>query len=658
MRSRSRPPSHRSSCTADQKSTMKTLPNLDSNQRPAWIVAWVAAVALLTPSGRGLSQDSTLGGTSGYYASRPFRVPVPQHPALDYVADGLYRQPTAVAVVDPNSAVIATKESGELYLLDLADNSVRSIFGPSDAQFGTIERLDDGAFAVADGFHDTIWIFTQQAEQWAPLVQLSTPGLPKRLLWDGEHNRLWVSAQWARRLHCLVPHPTAGWAQARSAGILDLDFCPGHLLWLSSFGVLIVADAFGRNYAAVDASAWRVVQRGQFYGHNLAGLAATEDQEMIYFPHQLLNEFARAAQTDITWGGMISNNLRWLRTERVLHRTGEDVFRQGKFFPLGTPGNGAADPSSMAIAPDGKLAITLGGTNRVALQRDNEFHFDQIPVGMHPVDCVFTPPGQDLLVVNQFSDSVSRIALSDRTATHIALGPVRQPTEQECGEQLFYDARLAHDGWMSCHSCHSEGHTSGGLNDNFSDHSFSTPKRILSLLGQRETAPYAWDGSMPSLEAQIHQSVTSTMAGSAPPTEEQTRALAAFLRSLPPPPSVTWARNGLPPNRAAGHLTTRIAFTTKTAPRGARLFDELGCVDCHAPPAFTSHQRFDVGLVDENGLAEFNPPSLIGVSQRQDALFHDASAGSIRAVLQSGHQLDRSLPPEDRQALVEFLQAL
>ena len=48
---------------------------------------------------------------------------------------------------------------------------------------------------------------------------------------------------------------------------------------------------------------------------------------------------------------------------------------------------------------------------------------------------------------------------------------------------------------MSCHSCHTDGHTNGQLNDNLSDFkTFGAPKRVLSLLGKRDTMPLAWNG--------------------------------------------------------------------------------------------------------------------------------------------------------------------
>ena len=167
----------------------------------------------------------------------------------------------------------------------------------------------------------------------------------------------------------------------------------------------------------------------------------------------------------------------------------------------------------MAISNDQLIAITLGGTNRVTIGMKDDYYFKQVEVGYRPVDCTFSPDESHLVVVNQFSDSISLVDLESMTAEHLPLGKLRLPTEVEKGEQLFFSAALAHDRWMSCQSCHSDGHSNGQLNDNLTDHSFGTPKRVLSLLGQEHTQPYAWNGSVKSLEDQVRHSVTSTMAG-------------------------------------------------------------------------------------------------------------------------------------------------
>ncbi len=72
----------------------------------------------------------------------------------------------------------------------------------------------------------------------------------------------------------------------------------------------------------------------------------------------------------------------------------------------------------------------------------------------------------------------------------------------------------------------------------------------------------------------------------------------------------------------------------------------------------TSEQTFDVGLVDELGQRRFNPPSLVGVSQR-DRLLHDGrAAGLAELFTRFRHGLTRELSDDETQALVDFLNGL
>ena len=164
------------------------------------------------------------------------------------------------------------------------------------------------------------------------------------------------------------------------------------------------------------------------------------------------------------------------------------------------------------------------------------------------------------------------------------------------GERLFFDARLSHDGWMSCQSCHTDGHTCGMKSDTLGDGSYGAAKQIPSLLGVGTTGPWTWTGSMERLEDQVRTSIQTTMHGPKPaPTAEQVEALTAYLRSLRP----------LSPVLANGEATLDAA-----ALRGREVFQSRKCDACHTPPEYTSPERFDVGVADEVGNRRFNPPSL------------------------------------------------
>jgi cytochrome c peroxidase len=257
---------------------------------------------------------------------------------------------------------------------------------------------------------------------------------------------------------------------------------------------------------------------------------------------------------------------------------------------------------------------------------------------------IISSGGERAYVANTLSDSVSVVELDRReVAQHISLGPSPDLSLAQRGELLFYDATLSHDGWMSCHSCHADGHANSLLNDNMSDGSFGAPKRVLSLLGSRDTAPYAWTGEVASLEQQIRNSIENTMQGDLEPSPRQLQALVAFVGSLDTPPPLDLAR-GVRDDSAVA--------------RGEQLFRSLACVHCHAPPTYTTPQTYDVGIHDRQGNTRFNPPSLRGVGQR-GPYFHDNRAVSLEAVLQNeGHQLDRGLEEQELRDLIAFLQSL
>ncbi len=212
------------------------------------------------------------------------------------------------------------------------------------------------------------------------------------------------------------------------------------------------------------------------------------------------------------------------------------------------------------------------------------------------------------------------------------------------GLLLFFDARLSHDGWMSCYSCHTDGHTCGLKSDTPGDGSYGASKKIPSLLGVGATGPWTWTGSKEGLEDQVRTSIQTTMHGPKPaPTAEQVEALTAYLRSLRP----------LSPVLANGERALDAASL-----RGREVFQSRKCHAFHTPPEYTSPERFDVGLTDEVGNRQFNPPSLRGVS-RSEPLLHDGRASTLEDLFQRDrHPRDSVLTTQEIRDLVAFLRTL
>jgi cytochrome c peroxidase len=305
---------------------------------------------------------------------------------------------------------------------------------------------------------------------------------------------------------------------------------------------------------------------------------------------------------------------------------------------------GGSDPGELAFFSDGTAIVALSGVNKIAFGKEGDFGLHRYDVGQCPTAVAASNVHRRAFVACTMSDSVSVIDMEKKAVIgEVSLGPTRELTLAERGEMLFRSGEFSHDGWMTCQTCHTSGHTTGGLNDNFSDKSFGAPKRVLSLLGSKHTAPYAWNGKTESLDEQIRRSVEITMQGPKP-SDEQVAALAAYLHTLEPPAPVEKLRG---------------TESAETVARGQALFERLECATCHAGPNYTTPEVYDVGLHDKEGNTHFNPPSLRGVGQR-DPLFHDASAATLEEVFaKHGHQLEgRKLSDDELRDLVTFLRSL
>lgn len=597
------------------------------------------------------TQDAGLG----YGAGRKIA-----HFQPPYDATGDYRQPTAIVPIHDELAIIPTKRSGEIFALNLSTLACTKLFEDRSRQWGSAIRLTDSDFAVIDHGGDEVVIFQRREDRWQAIAAFACPGHPRQMAWVPEQRRFYVSGQWSQRLYRFqLPSDSPDFAELEQLTPIDLPIRGGAILPLVKRSAVIVMDTFSRDFVVLDAVTvdgvlsddQKIVKHDRIYGHNVPGLLAVDDEQRVMFVHQLLNEFAQSTRGDITWGGLLSNNIRWLQAERMLDPAiqGAEMFSKSKFFPVGMTGDGAGDPTSLRLSTDGQLAITIGGTSRLAFGRVDDLDLHQVDTGLRPVDSCFTPDNRRIVVVSQFSDSLSVVTTADRSVQHVPLGALREPTPVERGEQLFFDSRFSHDGWMSCHSCHSEGHTSDQSNDNLTDGTFGSPKRIVSLLGQAETGPYSWSGKFEQLEEQVFHSLRSTMATDNAISQQAVDDIAAYVRTLPAPPSL---------KRARGKDSSPTDHHEKSVEQGRELFRALGCAQCHAGQTFTSSDVYDVGLVDEQGLNQFNPPSLIGVSQRH-ALLHDGSARRVQQVIEDiQHQLEQPLEPTKIQALVDFLESL
>jgi cytochrome c peroxidase len=195
---------------------------------------------------------------------------------------------------------------------------------------------------------------------------------------------------------------------------------------------------------------------------------------------------------------------------------------------------------------------------------------------------------------------------------------------------------------LSCHSCHTDGHSNGQLADTVGDGSHGTRKRVLTLLGVKDTGPWAWNGTQQTLESQVRQAVETTLQGPKL-SGAQEGDLVAYLRTLAP---------AAPLGRFRGEQDGGAGR------RGREVFERQGCAKCHTAPTYTTARVHDVGLSDEANHRTFNPPSLRGVSQA-GPYFHDGRAATLADVFtQHQHQLQGELGAKELNDLLAFLEGL
>jgi YVTN family beta-propeller protein len=547
-------------------------------------------------------------------------------------ADVRLRHPVAVVPADEGRRLfVANRRAGSVSVIDVDRRQVlaEKVIGRTLAD---LTDAGDGRFLAVDEAAGELIVLARHGDSLDETGRVPVGDSPVsvRALPGG---RAAVACLWARQL---VLVDRTGDRPPKLQKTISLPFAPREQLLLPGGNQLVVADAFGGNLAVVNVQRGVVESVRGVPGHNIRGLALSADGKQLLVSQQLLTEDTATRADDIRWGNVISNGVRSVALEDVSHPSA-DLLQHSRFLPLGEFLHGAADPAGLAVA-EGKILVTLAGTGEVAFGPELHGDWPRLAVGRRPATIAVA--GRRAFTADTFDDAITIVDIPERKKiASISLGSTPELGPAERGELLFFDGRLSVEGWMSCHSCHSDGHTNGLRSDTLGDGSYGAPKRVPTLLGVGDTAPWAWNGSMARLEDQVSQSIRTTMRGPRP-TERQIADLTAYLRTLKPPPAPE--RN--PKGEAVNH--------------GKAVFESAGCVRCHAAPTYTTPRTYEVALEDEVGKTAFNPPSLRGVGQGV-AFFHDGRAARLEEVFtKHRHQVPAELSRKDLDDLLAFLRTL
>ena len=599
---------------------------MPSMVRTSW---WLAGRSRIFVAGLTLLMLASAGGIVQGVEPEPR----PQPPLRCQV-----RQPAGLCLSPDGSRLfVANRRSGSLSIIETQSSRV-----VAESQVGRgladVAALPDGGLLAVDRDDNALLLLEVSGDTVRVVARRVVAADPVNIVVTPDGGSCVVASLESRRLTFFdLP------GQARLSGerTLDLPFSPRDMALVNAGSKLVVADAFGGKLAVVDRERATLDSVRNLPAHNIRGFAVTSDGRSLIVAHQRLHRQARTDFEDVFWGRFVTSHVRYLSLDAVLSNgSDEELLRDSDLMNLGEPYSGAGDPADLVCGPSGAVVVALGGVGEVAVERSRLGQFRRYGVGTRPSALALLPGGKAVYVADAIGDQVSVVeVLSGKTIKTISLGPRPDPTKVERGERLFYDANLSLDGWMSCHSCHTDGHSNGQLGDTLGDGAYGAPKRVPSLRGVSATGPWTWTGSIDRLEDQIQKSVQRTMRGPVL-TGDQVESLTAYLHSLPP------LRGTAPAGRK------------DAVERGRELFRAQGCTKCHTPPSYTSTGRYDVGLMDEAGNRKFNPPSLLGVSQREP-LLHDGRAKTLEDVfLQHRHPRETELTPEEVADLAAFLKTL
>lgn len=175
--------------------------------------------------------------------------------------------------------------------------------------------------------------------------------------------------------------------------------------------------------------------------------------------------------------------------------------------------------------------------------------------------------------------------------------PLSGGRAQHLGHAVFHEA--AGTG-VTCAGCHPEGGDDGHV------WAFDVgPRRTPTVRGEVvSTAPFHWAGDVANVDAVMDGTFVGRMGG-VRPREDEIASLADWMDALPaviPPPE-------------------------HNADHGRQVFEQAGCVHCHAGEQGTNNQNADVGTG-----GRFQVPRIRELAIRAPYL-HDGSAESLEALV-------------------------
>ncbi len=574
-----------------------------------------------------------------------------------------HRSPLAIAVcADTQVCLTANHTSGTVSLVKLGSMTVSCEVavgqGPTDVVW-----LDGGTALVSLKHDDTVAVLKRNGDELTVVRTVSVGDEPCGLAVSLDQHRVYVATAGEDSVAVLDLDRLRSTDESTDSIVIDrlvVGGIPRTVVLSPDERWLVTSCAVPCELFVHDTQTLRQVSARKIFdgGFNPGTPAVTRDSSTIVSPSAVNRGFSvTAGMIDIGW--VIDNRL-----SKLPLPDGEPSDQ--KQLGLDIRGKAVGDANAVAFSPDEhRIVVTCGGTHELLVidfpsidwpkgdpgdflpesLRNDVSRFHRIKLGGRPVDVKFIDQ-QRLIVANYLDDSLQIIDLdSHRIVNTIALGGPREPGQIRRGEIVFYDADRSLHSWFSCHTCHTDGHTSGQVFDTRNDQSYGTPKLIPSLRGVAETGPWTWHGWQTNLKDAMRRSLQESMNTEHAISDDDVESITAYISTL-----------GHPEN-PRGH-----AFEAN-AKLGRQLFEgKAGCAKCHSGPTFTSAETYDGAVEDQKDRnKQYNPPTLRGVSTRRRFL-HTGKAKSLEQVLTKYHRPEdiASEPLSDVEvsAIIDFLKSI
>lgn len=615
----------------------------------ALVFAVVATVGMAAT--QGFFQNSTLAANSA--------------PA---VAKSPFANPSALVICpDQRHALVALSAANAVALVDLEAGTVLQELAVGNQPVGITLSPDGKQVAVSCRMDGTAHLLNLREEKGGKLflakyTQVSCGHLPADLVYAPTGKQLFVACAGSHEISVVDNLQTSPVVRLRWKAWQE----PRRLQLSSDGKSLFVGCARNATVRALDTETgkeqWSRTLEAAF---NMLGLALDPGTgELVTC--QVFHRHHAMAKSNIEQGWALDNRLGRV----LLKEPTSDPWQ----ISMDVRGAAVGDPAAVALEASGKwLAVAGAGTQEVLVfQRkdilwshgdpgdflDSSLEYPQrkygrIPVGGRPVALTFLAGGKELAVANQLDDTLQLISTeTKRVVKTIPLGHKELASAQDLlvrqGEALFFNAKKSHHHWFNCNTCHTDGHTCGQMFDTLNDDSYGNPKQTPTLLGVAHTAPFTWHGWKHDMEKTVRDSLVNTLFGPEP-TQQEVKALTAYLNTLKPIPS---------PNKPAPGTAASEALT-----RGRNLFyGKANCVQCHAGETFTTPKNHELPIEpDGSPFDTWNPPSLRGVHDRAP-LMHHGLANDLMDLLQNHHKPEKmggsTLDKDEIEDLITFLKSL